>query len=106
MKTIIITCLISLLSSFAIKDETIGIFENNADVGDPKIKGSTVYDKEMKTYSLSGSGYNIWFNRDEFQYAYKKIEGNFSLRRVSCKGLCGIHSDAVKSISCKAAPLL
>ena len=26
---------------------------------------------------MRGSGYNIWFNRDEFQYLYKKIGGNF-----------------------------
>ena len=34
---------------------------------------------KTKTYTLNGSGYNIWFNRDEFQYAYKKIKGNFTL---------------------------
>ncbi len=28
---------------------------------------------------MKGSGYNIWFNRDEFQYLYKKIGGDFIL---------------------------
>jgi TolB protein len=56
-----------------------GIFENHADVGNPKIKGTTIYDKKTKTYTLSGGGYNIWFNRDEFQYAYKKMKGDFTL---------------------------
>ena len=28
---------------------------------------------------MKGSGYNIWFNRDEFQYLYKKINGDFIL---------------------------
>ena len=78
MKTVLIACLISLLCA-TMQITTIGIFENHTDVGNPKIKGSTVYDKKTKTYTLNGSGYNIWFNRDEFQYAYKKIKGNFTL---------------------------
>ncbi len=51
-----------------------GIFANHADVGNPKIKGTAIYDKKTKTYTISGGGYNIWFNRDEFQYAYKKLK--------------------------------
>jgi hypothetical protein len=43
------------------------------------MKGSTVYDKESGVYTISGGGYNIWFNRDEFQYAYKKLKGDFTL---------------------------
>ena len=79
MKTLIIACAISLLSAAAMKEAGIGIFENHIDVGNPKIKGSTVYDKQTNTYTLSGSGYNIWFTRDEFQYAFKKITRDFTL---------------------------
>ena len=78
MKTIFIATLLTLLLAFNKKD-SIGIFDNHTDVGNPKIKGSTVYDNKTKTYTLTGGGYNIWFNRDEFQYAYKKIKGNFIL---------------------------
>jgi hypothetical protein len=49
------------------------------DVGSPKMKGSTIYDKKTNSYTLSGGGYNIWFNRDEFQYAYKRLSGDFIL---------------------------
>jgi len=28
---------------------------------------------------MKGSGYNIWFNRDEFQYLYNKMSGDFTL---------------------------
>ena len=38
-----------------------------------------VYDEGSQTYSIKGGGYNIWFERDEFQYAYKKIKGDFIL---------------------------
>jgi len=48
-------------------------------VGNPKMKGTTVYHGKTKTYTLTGGGYNIWFNRDEFQFAYKKLKGDFTL---------------------------
>lgn len=57
--------------------DTLGLFEHHQDIGNPKIAGSAKYDPVTHTYSLSGSGYNIWFNRDEFQYLFKKIKGDF-----------------------------
>ena len=56
---------------------TVGIFDRAADIGKPKNAGSSTYDEATQTYSMRGSGYNIWFNRDEFQYLYKKMGGNF-----------------------------
>lgn len=57
-----------------------GIFENNTDVGPVKKVGGTSYDSETGTYTLSGSGANIWFKKDEFHFAHKKLKGNFILR--------------------------
>ncbi|MCR8559997.1 hypothetical protein KXD93_20260 [Mucilaginibacter sp. BJC16-A38] len=56
----------------------IGMFDYHGDIGHPKNTGSAQYDKVTHTYFLKGSGYNIWFNRDEFQYVYKKIKGDFT----------------------------
>lgn len=56
-----------------------GIFEQQIDIGKPKNAGSTSYSNETQTYTLKGSGYNIWFNRDEFHFATKKINGDFVL---------------------------
>jgi Tol biopolymer transport system component len=56
---------------------TVGIFENHADIGRPKMQGTTVYSSDSEEYNLKGGGYNIWFNRDEFHYSYKKINGDF-----------------------------
>lgn len=61
------------------QDTHIGIFERNADIGKPKNAGSSRYDEATQTYYIKGSGSNIWFNRDEFQYLYKKINGDFIL---------------------------
>ncbi len=57
----------------------IGQFQNAADIGNPKVKGSTVYDSETQTYTMKGGGANIWFNHDEFQFLYRKIKGDFLL---------------------------
>lgn len=57
----------------------VGIFQDHHDIGNPKIAGNTTYDESNQTYTLTGGGYNIWFGRDEFQYAYKKIKGDFIL---------------------------
>ncbi len=59
--------------------KSVGIFENSMDIGNPKKAGDASYDDATQTYTLKGSGYNIWFNRDEFRYVYKKINGDFIL---------------------------
>ncbi|MCB0688047.1 MAG: PD40 domain-containing protein, partial [Saprospiraceae bacterium] len=58
---------------------SIGIFNLSKDVGDPKLKGHSSFDDSNQTYTLSGSGYNIWFERDEFHYLYNQINGDFIL---------------------------
>ena len=63
--------------SFA--QDPVGIFESHADIGKPKLSGSAQYDEATQTYTLKGGGYNIWFNRDEFHYLYKRIKGDFIL---------------------------
>ena len=56
-------------SSFA--QHPIGIFEDNRDIGNPKLAGSASYDEAYQIYSLAGAGDNIWFNKDEFHFLYK-----------------------------------
>jgi TolB protein len=76
---------LSLISFFFLSNmlyaqtNPIGIFQNHSDIGNPKNPGSAKYDEATQTYFMKGSGYNIWFNRDEFQYLYKKIKGDFIL---------------------------
>jgi len=71
---------IMLCSSLTIaQSNPVGIFENHADIGNPKNRGSAQYNEATQTYTLSGSGYNIWFGRDEFHYLYSAIKGDFML---------------------------
>lgn len=60
--------------------EPIGIFEHHQDVGDPKLKGSAVYNKEDQTYTVTGAGVNMWDNADQFHFLWKKIKGDFMVR--------------------------
>ena len=62
-----------------VNGQTIGIFKNNSDIGNPKIKGSARYTSTDQSYNLKGAGYNIWFERDEFHYLFNKIKGDFIL---------------------------
>jgi len=71
-------CLLIAGTTAAQKGPT-GIFDSNTDIGNPKNSGSSVYNAADQSYSVKGSGYNIWFARDEFHYLYKKLKGDFIL---------------------------
>jgi Tol biopolymer transport system component len=79
MKSFILFIVACSISIQVISQIPIGIFENHQDIGNPKRKGNTIYDQDRQQYKLSGSGYNIWFGRDEFHYTYKRIKGDFIL---------------------------
>ena len=57
----------------------IGIFDGQTDVGSAIIPGSASYDAGTKLYTIRSAGYNIWYQRDEFQYLWKKMSGDASL---------------------------
>jgi hypothetical protein len=57
----------------------IGIFDGQTDVGSAIIPGSASYDAGTKQYTLKSAGYNVWYQRDEFQYLWKKMSGDVSL---------------------------
>jgi TolB protein len=79
MKKLLTICTALIFARTGAQPHPVGIFGDHADVGNPKIRGDVVFDAKSKTYLLAGSGYNIWFNRDEFQFAYKVIHGDFTL---------------------------
>src|SRR5580698_6746712 len=58
----------------------IGIFEGQADVGRANTTGTCNYEDKLQTYTLSGSGTNIWAKHDEFHFVWKKMKGDFILR--------------------------
>lgn len=79
MKILLNLALILLSISASAQSTSLGSFTHSADIGKPKIAGSSVYDPSTKTYTVKGAGYNIWFNRDEFHYLYNKMAGDFTV---------------------------
>jgi TolB protein len=58
---------------------SLGLFQNHADVGTVLHAGSAQYDAAHLTYTLSGSGENMWFTADAFQFAWKQVSGDVAL---------------------------
>lgn len=77
LSAIFILLLMSTINAAA--QNTIGIFENQFAIGDTK-QGSAVYNAQDQEYTIEGSGNNIWFNHDGFQYVCRQMDGDFILR--------------------------
>jgi len=58
----------------------IGDFDGQQDVGAPKIAGSAVYNAVSQEYSLAAGGVNMWAQRDEFRFVWKRMTGDFILQ--------------------------
>ena len=65
------------LSAFA---APVGQFDDHADVGAPKLAGSATYYAAAQSYTFTAGGTNMWATRDEFHFAYKKLQGDFIVR--------------------------
>ncbi len=57
----------------------LGLFEGHADIGTVLHPGSAIYDKSKKTYTITGSGENMWFAADAFHFVWKKVSGDVTL---------------------------
>jgi dipeptidyl aminopeptidase/acylaminoacyl peptidase len=67
-------------SSTCLAADGIGVFDSQADVGSPTIRGNATYDPDGDEYHIAGAGKNMWFDEDEFHFVWKKISGDFILR--------------------------
>ncbi len=82
-KTTLHTCLLSIamlamlhFPAFS-QQESVGIFDGHGDIGDVLKQGNATYHPESQEYEVSGSGYNIWFDHDEFHFVWKRMKGDF-----------------------------
>ena len=76
------------------------MFASHEDVGTVLHPGSTVYDSATHAYTLTGSGENMWFKTDAFQFAWKKMSGDVTITaKISFVGQGGNeHRKAVLMI--------
>jgi len=79
---IVIVCSCSLLRGRGFAQNAgspVGIFEAHGDVGTILHPGSIAYDAAKRTYTISGSGENMWLAADAFQFVWKKMSGDVTL---------------------------
>ena len=74
-----IVTLLCTTPGFSQGSQSVGIFDGHSDVGTNVKPGSATYIPETGQYVITGAGYNVWADHDEFQYVYKKIKGDFIL---------------------------
>jgi Tol biopolymer transport system component len=68
----------------------LGLFDNHVDIGAVLHPGSVEYDASKQSYTISGSGENVWFTSDAFQFVWKKVSGDASLTAdISFVGTAG-----------------
>src|SRR5690348_3018878 len=56
-----------------------GWFESHGGVGSVLHRGSLEYDAAKGTYTVGGSGENIWSRADGFHFVWKKVTGDVGL---------------------------
>ncbi len=80
--------------------EPLGIFESHADVGTVLHPGTASFDPATQSYTITGSGENMWFGMDDFHLAWKKVSGDIALAAdITFKGFTGNnHRKAVLMI--------
>ncbi len=80
-QTNVLLLLVSLLALSAppVFSQNPGIFQGHGDVGAGVKPGSATFIPETGQYVITGAGYNVWGDHDEFQYVWKKMTGDFIL---------------------------
>jgi TolB protein len=78
----------------------LGVFEMSGDVGTVLHPGSVEYDAKKGEYTIAGSGENMWFAKDAYQFVWKKMSGDVALSAdISFVGTGGnAHRKAVLMI--------
>jgi TolB protein len=67
------------VTTFCQAQTAVGIFENHSDIGTVLHPGTASFDARKRTYTLTGSGENMWSTADAFQFAWQKASGDLDL---------------------------
>jgi TolB protein len=68
-----------LIAPLSLAQDSVGIFENHSDVGTVLHPGATTFDSAKNTYTVRGSGENMWATADAFQFAWKRMSGDVEI---------------------------
>ncbi|MGA2252546.1 TolB family protein [Terracidiphilus sp.] len=59
--------------------EPLGVFDGHGDIGTVLHAGTARYDAAAGTYTVTGSGENMWFGTDDFHFVWKKVSGDVAI---------------------------
>src|SRR5207237_5331959 len=62
-----------------LRAQTVGTFDSQTDIGRMRRAGSASYEPQRQQYLIAGSGQNMWNDRDDFHFVWKRLSGNFIL---------------------------
>ncbi|SEM05206.1 Periplasmic component of the Tol biopolymer transport system [Chitinophaga rupis] len=93
MKKLIVHVIFTILAfNASAQNSPLGIFEGHGDIGNHVKPGAATYIPQTQQYIISGAGYNVWFDHDEFHYVYKRLKGDFILyTRAAFVGAKGVE---------------
>jgi Tol biopolymer transport system component len=74
-----VACALLLGSAALAEEKPVGDFTDHFDVGTVLHPGSATFDAATKTYTVTGSGTNMWFAKDDCHFAWKKMMGEISI---------------------------
>ena len=83
MRTFALTAVLAMAVAIVPAYGQIGIFSENVDVDNGQLgaEGSASYDPVTDTYTVNGSGADVWNNTgNNFHYVYREWTGDFDLR--------------------------
>jgi len=75
----VLLLVIGLSAGHLAGDTRLGIFGGSGDVGSVLHAGSSTFDSATGKYAVAGSGENMWFNKDAFQFVWKKASGDIAI---------------------------
>ena len=61
------------------QSKPVGVFDGHGDVGTVTRSGSVIHYPASGVYRIAGSGQNMWGDRDDFHYVWKRLDGDFIL---------------------------
>jgi len=73
--------ILSMSAKLALGDATnnLGMFFEQADIGNVAKPGSVGFDPATSEYLIAGGGENMWFTNDAFHFVWKEMTGDLSL---------------------------
>ena len=81
LKRTVAGILLALIGSSVLwaSEVSAGLFDNHSDIGAVLHPGAFDYDSTHGTYTVSGSGGNMWSETDAFHFVWKRVTGDASL---------------------------